>query len=74
MGEDSLQGDEGIGPDISLKRSPEATSKKTLNDLEEEESVPESRSSEDESASSSTPSPDGAPDQTRGKSNDIGPM
>jgi hypothetical protein len=53
----------------------EATSDETLSDLEKEEKVSDSQDeSESGSASSATPSPDGAFDDTRGGDGGVGPM
>jgi hypothetical protein len=48
-----------------------ATSKETLKDLEESGKVPDSKS---ERSVSETPSPDGALDETRDKTDDAGPI
>ena len=68
-GEDSLKGDKGIGRDISEERSSEATSKKTLKDIEETEK--DSGSATDDQGS--PPAPDGQFDENREIGN-AGPM
>ena len=69
MKQQSFEGKQGVAnPD----RLPDATSKETLEDLEKNEKVSDSRS-EHESDNSETPSPDGTNDERR-EPDDAGPM
>ena len=62
----------GRKPDTHRPES-DATSKETLEDLEQSEKISDSKS-ERQSDDSEIPSPDGNPDESRSQSDDAGPM